>query len=140
MNFFYGRYGFDVLSLFLLLVSSLLNFGRRTSTLGMLLNIFVIYRAFSRNTYKRSMELNTFVGYTNRLLGRFGKSLPYNLPKITMDGIPQAFYILKNTLSQSMKYKIVKCPNCNQKLRLPRGQKKIIVTCTRCKHEFKMRT
>ena len=43
-------------------------------------------------------------------------------------------------INQKRQYKIVKCPNCGQKLRLPRGQKKTIVTCKMCRFEFKERT
>lgn len=31
---------------------------------------------------------------------------------------------------------IVICPNCSQKLRIPRRRNKLIVTCTVCRHEF----
>lgn len=140
MNIFYGTYGFDILSVFLLLVSLLLNLGRHTGIIGFLILIFVLFRAFSKNIYKRTQELNKFISIINRLLGRFGKSIPYNIPRTSLESIPLAFKQIINNLKQKTKYKIVKCPNCGQKLRLPRGQKKIIVTCKRCSHEFKMRT
>lgn len=140
MNFFYGRYGFDILSLFLILISGLFGCFRITKSLSFLLNIYVLYRAFSRNIYMRNTELNWFTSKVNKILGRFGKSLPYALPRASLDVIPQSYNVLKSKIQQKLKYKIVKCPNCKQKLRLPRGQKKIIVTCKRCKTEFKMRT
>ncbi|MEG1482180.1 hypothetical protein [Clostridium sp.] len=140
MNIFYGTYGFDILSIFLLIVSMFLNFNKYTSLLGTLLIIYIIYRAFSKNIYKRTSELNKFVNIVNKLLGKFGKRLPNNLPRTSMDAIPFLFSKLKYTIDQKRKFKIVKCPKCNQKLRLPRGKKSIIVTCKRCSNEFRIKT
>ncbi|MEG1001818.1 MAG: hypothetical protein RSF37_00360 [Clostridium sp.] len=140
MNIFYGTYGFDILSIFLLIVSMFLNFNKYTSLLGTLLIIYIIYRAFSKNIYKRTSELNKFVNIVNKLLGKFGKRLPNNLPRTSMDAIPFLFSKLKYTIDQKRKFKIVKCPKCNQKLRLPRGKKSLIVTCKRCSNEFRIKT
>ncbi|MGG7176839.1 hypothetical protein ACQPU1_04540 [Clostridium paraputrificum] len=140
MNFLYGAYGFDILSIFLLVLSSLLNFGRYTRVLGFFCMIIVLYRAFSKNIYKRSAELSRFTMFINKILSKFGKSLPNTLPRMNFDGIAQLGNQLKYKFNEKMKYKIVTCPNCKQKLRLPRGQKAIIVTCKRCRLEFKMRT
>ena len=140
MNIFYGTYGFDILSVFLLIISLLFNLGGYTRIIGFFLLIVVLFRAFSKNIYKRSQELNKFIAIVNKLLNRFGKSIPYNIPRTSLESIPLAFKQLFTNLKQKTKYKIVKCPNCGQKLRLPRGQKKIIVTCKKCSQEFKMRT
>lgn len=140
MNFFRGAYGFDILSIFLLFISMLFNFGRHTRLLGTLLTLVVLFRAFSKNTYKRSSELYKFTNLVNRLLARFGKRLPDNMPRASFENFPLVFSQLKYKFNQSRQFKIVKCPNCAQKLRLPRGQKKIIVTCKKCRHEFKMKT
>ena len=35
---------------------------------------------------------------------------------------------------------VVTCPNCGQKLRLPRRKGKIIATSKRCHNEFRLRT
>jgi hypothetical protein len=144
MNFLYGTYGFDILSMFLLILSMFFNFGQYTRYISYLLIIIAIYRAFSKNTYKRNAELLKFTSLINKLLGRFGKRLPYPLPKASLESYPMLFKQLKNNWEkkrQSKKqYKIVKCPKCKQKLRLPRGQHAIIVTCKKCSHEFKMKT
>ncbi|MBD7913204.1 MULTISPECIES: hypothetical protein [Clostridium] len=140
MNIFYGTYGFDFLSIFLLILSTFFNFDRYPRIVSVLLIIIVIYRAFSKNIYKRSSELSKFISIINKVLGKFGKGIPYNLPRIGLEGIPAGFGQIKYNISQKRKFKIVKCPNCSQKLRLPRGQKKIIVTCKKCSHEFKMKT
>ncbi len=137
-------YGFDILSLFLLLVSSFLNISRYTSGLSFLILIIVFFRAFSKNTYKRTNELNKFIGFVNKLLAKFGKQLPYNLPRLTFDSFITSINTLKYNFKQrrdyNKKYKIVKCPKCKQKLRLPRGKGSMTVTCKRCSHEFDLRT
>lgn len=137
-------YGFDILSLFLLLLSSLLSLSRYTSGLSILILIIIFFRAFSRNTYKRTNELNKFIGFVNKLLAKFGKQLPYNLPKLTFDSFITSINTLKNNFKQrreyNKKYKIVKCPKCKQKLRLPRGKGGMTVTCKKCSHEFHLRT
>lgn len=140
MNFFYGRYGVDVLSLFLIIISWFFNFNRYTSIIGIFLLLIAIFRTFSKNISKRSSELYKFIGLINKILNRFGKNIPYNLPIAKLDSIPAAFSALKYKFAQNRKFKIVSCPKCGQKLRLPRGQKKIIVTCKKCSHEFRMKT
>lgn len=144
MNFLSGTYGFDILSMFLLVISLLLNLNHYTIFISPILLAIVIFRAFSKNTYKRNAELVKFTSIVNKILGRFGKRLPYPLPKVSLESYSLLFKQLKYAWQQKReykkKYKIVKCPNCKQKLRLPRGQNKIIVTCKRCSHEFKMRT
>lgn len=140
MNIFKGTYGFDILSIFLLVISFILNLGKHTHFLGTLVTLYVLYRAFSKNIYRRSNELYKFTTLANRVLFRFGKRLPDNMPRTSLENIPFIFSQLKYAINQKMKYKIVKCPKCGQKLRLPRGQKKIIVTCKICKFEFKERT
>lgn len=140
MNIFYGAYGIDILSIFLIIISSFLNMNRYTSILGFLLLLLAIYRTFSKNIYKRTNELNKFTNYVNKLLSKFGKSLPDNLPRISLNSIGVLFDTLKYKLTQKTKFKIVSCPNCKQKLRLPRLRKRVIVTCKRCSHEFRVRT
>lgn len=144
MNFLNGSYGFDLLSIFLLLISSFFNFSGKTSIIGLAIIILVLYRAFSKNIYKRSNEQAKLITLLNKVVNKFGKQIPYNLPRATFSSMAESFkyinYHLKQNLKQRKDYKIVKCPNCKQKLRLPRGQKHIIVTCKRCSTEFKMRT
>ena len=46
----------------------------------------------------------------------------------------------KEDLEEVKKYKIFKCPNCGQKIRIPRGHGKVSVHCRKCGHDFIGRT
>ncbi|SFD17163.1 hypothetical protein [Clostridium uliginosum] len=147
MKFLYGTYGFDLLSIFLIFISMFLNIGRYTRILGAFLIIIVIYRAFSKNVYKRTKESKKFTSIANKMLGRFGKKLP-DYHRTSLESYAKAFRNLMNTFKNYRKsknqyknqYKIVKCPKCRQKLRLPRGKGYIIATCKKCNYEFKLKT
>lgn len=140
MKILKGTYGFDLLSLFLLFISAILNPFPIARLVGLFLLIIVVYRAFSKNTYKRSQELYKFTSFiNNKILYRFGKTLP-NIPHSSLESIPLSFRYLGNSIKQKFKYKILVCPRCNQKLRVPRGKKKIIVTCKSCHNEFKAKS
>lgn len=137
--FFTGTYGFDLLSIFLMLIGCVFNTFRYTRIIGLILLIIVLYRAFSKNIHRRTKELYKFTAIINKGLAKFNKRLP-DMGNSSLANIPLAFSNLRSAITQKFRYKIVKCPSCGQKLRLPRGQKKIIVSCRRCKAEFKMRT
>lgn len=138
MNYFYG---FDFLSIFLIFLGTILNLNRYTRYLNILLMIVILLRAFSKDINKRSSENYKFIHFINtKLLKKSKGKIPYNIPSTNFRGLAWGIDKLKYSFKQFKEYKIVKCPNCQQKLRLPRGQKKIIVTCRRCGHEFKMRT
>ena len=144
MKIFYGSYGFDLFSIFLILLSCILSLFNITSLLGLVILIFAIYRAFSKKIYKRVAELNKFTSIANSILGKFNRKLPDNLSRVTLNNIPIFFsqlnYQIKYKINNFKKYKIVKCPKCKQKLRLPRGKGSIVVTCKSCSHKFNMRT
>ena len=140
MNFLKGSYGFDMFSVFLIFVSAILNIWDFTKFLGIALVILACYRAFSKDIYRRKMELSKFTNFMNKILGKFGKRLPTSMPNLNMNTLSMAFYQLKLGLAQRKKYKIVKCPSCKQQLRLPRGKGKIVVTCKKCATKFDLRT
>ena len=138
MNYFYG---FDLLSIFLIFLGAFLNINRYTRYLNILLMVVILLRAFSKNINKRSSENYKFIHFINtKLLKNSRRKIPYNIPNTNFRGLTWGVDRLKYAFNQFRNFKIVKCPNCQQKLRLPRGQKKIIVTCKRCRTEFKMRT
>lgn len=140
MNFLNGTYGFDLLSIVLVLLSFILNIFDITRVLGIIVFAYAIYRAFSKKIYKRREEYNIFYTYTNKLLSKFGKSIPYNLPVYNLSNLSKVFKNFNYWVNEKKNYKITKCPNCKQKLRLPRGKGNIVVTCKKCSTKFDFRT
>ena len=140
MNFFKNTYGFDMFSVFLILLSGIFSIWDFTKYLGLALLLFAIYRAFSKDIYRRKMELNKFTSYANKLLGKFGKKLPSSVPNLDLNSLSVAINQIKLSMAQKRKYKIIKCPSCKQKLRLPRKRGKIVVTCKKCSNKFDSRT
>lgn len=140
MKLFYNIYGIDLLSIFLLFLSSLLNLSFLTSILGFLIFFVCIFRIFSKNIYKRQNENLIFISFLNKLLKRFNVQIPTNLQRVNFDNIIYSFKVINNKFNEFINFKITKCPSCNQKLRLPRRKGKIVVTCKRCSHKFDLRT
>lgn len=118
----YATYGTDSLSKFLLVLTFILliatSFGplRVLSFLPFALLIFCYFRLFSRNIPKRYHENEVFTQFTAR--------------------IKAFFHNMKYNASQNKMYHIYKCPNCGQKIRVPRGKGKIAVRCPKCSTEF----
>jgi LSD1 subclass zinc finger protein len=129
MGFFKGIYGFDFLSMFLILLSLIFSIWQPTRIVGLLLYAVVIYRAFSRDIYRRRNENNKFRSWINKYLGKLGLSIPDNFQNLDSASLPQLF--------SRRKYKTVICPGCRKKLKLPRGRGKVIITCRTCSTEFK---
>lgn len=130
LKFMYGRYGVDefgksmlltaiVLSL-LGMIINLFKFGFwvsfSCSVLSTALMIYIIYRAFSKNINKRVLENHKFLGRTEKLRTyiRFCKTR-YNDRK---------------------NFSYVKCPNCKNYSRVPKGKGKIKIICRVCKKQF----
>ena len=140
MKFLQGIYGIDLLSLVLLLIASLFNISRYTSIIGLALVIVSLLRIFSRNIAKRQAENNSLITFLNKPLAKLGARIPYNSQPIDFTSLSYSFKIIKAKLNEMKNYKITKCPQCGQKLRLPRKKGKIVVTCKRCLHKFDFRT
>jgi DNA-directed RNA polymerase subunit RPC12/RpoP len=116
-NYFKNRYGLDKFSKCLFIAGALFSLVKPTILFGPLLIGYGAFRCLSKNKYKRYQELNSFEN-----LIRIGEN-------------PVKNQIIK--LEQRRHYKIYKCPNCSQKLRIPRKQGKVTITCRACKTEFK---
>ena len=140
MSFLEKTYGLDLLSLTLLFIACILNLIPYTRILSLVIIIYALYRAFSKKIYKRKEEFNIFCTFANKILNKFGKSIPYNLPVYNLNNFTIYFSYLKKKFDEFKKYKITKCPNCKQKLRLPKGKGNIVVTCKRCSTRFDFRT
>ena len=120
-RFMYGRYGVDRLNRVLMTLSMaflVLSFFRApfAYVIAVLLLIYTYIRMFSRKIAKRAAENQWYLEKERKVRGFFGKQ--------------------KNIWKQRKQYHIYKCPKCKQKLRVPRGRGKIMVSCRRCGTEF----
>ncbi len=86
---------------------------------------------YKMDNLKKYIKLNNIV-----------QSIKFNNVKKNMELINGKFkkYNPMENLKGRRKYIITACPRCSQKLRLPKGKGKIIVTCSKCCSEFRLKT
>lgn len=125
-RFMSGRYGADelcrllsavalgclVVSMFSPLLSGLAVFY----WLGIALMIYSCFRMLSKNTSKRYQENQKFLNW------RYQMTVKQNRRK--------------TRFAQRKIYRFYKCPQCSQKVRVPKGKGKICITCPKCRAEF----
>lgn len=136
-QFMAGRYGGDRLSIALLILYCILILIANIaglpiiSLLALLLLIWSIYRIFSRNIFQRQRENAWFLKYWSRVSSWFHGS------RHSFSSWQQ-----KKTweIRDKQTHKYYKCPNCGNKLRVPKGKGKIMITCPVCKTEFIKKT
>lgn len=121
-RFMMGRYGVDDFSKFLLyvvLALCILTFFTKSSILNFLVLVGICYtyfRIFSKNHSKRWHENLVYIR--------------------KRDQVKHFFRRQKNLAEQRKIYRIYSCPNCQQKIRIPKGHGKVQVTCPKCRMEF----
>lgn len=121
-RFMAGRYGNDQLNQFIFIVaiiSMVLEIITRQSlfyTLTLVLLILAYVRVFSRNINKRYEENMKFLQKKDAILNKFRK---------------QKYYA-----AQRRYFHIYTCPQCKQKIRIPKGKGKISITCPKCRTSF----
>lgn len=140
---FQGRYGLDKLNKVLLLAAGALwaaalflpqRSPAHTVVSGLCVVLFVVtgLRMFSRNFAARQRELYRYLSFETKLRARwacFVNALRKRRPIPTGDEV-----------KDRRKYKYFKCPQCCQRLRVPRGKGKLRVTCTRCGCRFQTKS
>ena len=82
--------------------------------------ITMYFRMFSKNVGKRYQENQVF------LRMRFY--------------VTEYWRKVKFSFTQGRKYRIFKCPNCGQKIRIPRGHGKVSIHCPKCQTDFIKKT
>ena len=124
-QFMYGRNGFDSLGRFLsVLVIIIMIFGTRLipklSTLAFLLIAICLFRALSRNLYKREQENTGYLALKHKITSSLFKNKKHKTASVT-----KAQYF---------------CPSCQQALSIPIGLGTVEITCPRCHTVFKQRS
>lgn len=121
-RFMAGRYGTDALNQFLSIVSivlllvALLTRVNLFTWVGMSVLLWCYYRTFSRNIPKRTEENYKFYTLKQQLEGKVRS--------------------LKEQWANRKLYHYYRCPQCRQKLRVPRGRGRIQISCPRCGTQF----
>ena len=119
-SFFKDTYGWDLLSKYLVILGLALTLTKYTIGLGLLLIVLGAFRSFSKNKSRRYKELLVFENFLFK--------------------IKQKLNLYKNNLEQNKNFKILTCPDCSQKLRVPRKKGKITITCKKCGKKFEGRS
>lgn len=126
-EFMRGRYGMDSFSRFLLIVALVLivaDWILRWRILDILTLVVLIYtycRIFSRNIYARQRENQKFLQMSSRY-GRGSGGARRN---------GGGFSVVKDK-----NHKILRCPGCGEKLRVPKGAGNIMIDCPHCHTKF----
>ena len=121
-QFMIGRYGTDGLNQFLSIASLVLLLIAIVSRISLFTwlsaapLLFCCYRTFSRNISKRTEENYKFYTLKDRVDGKFRG--------------------LKEQWANRKIYHYYRCPQCRQKLRVPRGRGRIQISCPRCGTQF----
>ena len=142
-RFMYGRYGFDELGRLLLYITLLLMIFSTVfrwpvaSFICLFVFILSYFRIFSRNINKRSYENDRYLCLKGKVLDAFRRAFGKKGEK--KDGQRSCCNCYKGAVYEA-EYKVFKCPDCKQKLRVPRGKGRIQITCRRCGREFIKKT
>ncbi len=125
-RFMIGRYGADQLGRFLSLTVVILaavSFFIRSYWLGSLIRSVLLvllailyFRIFSKNITRRSQENNAYLRLHFHAAERLKK--------------------WRFQLDERRKYKIFSCPECGQKIRIPRNHGRVSIHCPKCSHDF----
>lgn len=124
-RFMAGRNGNDQLNVFLLIIdvvllvlAGIISRGRGTILypMAIVLLLYIYFRMFSRNLYKRREENGKFL------------RLKYS--------VESYFRVRKEQWRQRKDYKFFTCPSCRAALRVPKGRGKLKIVCRKCGTSF----
>ncbi len=149
IQFMQGRYGADKFGQFLsgvILVLIVLEMFLRMPVLwwiSLLLLVYMYFRMFSRNIAKRYQENQKYLEITAKLRSSgFGRSVGAFFGKLgaQIRGLSYKAAYASEQRKKNAGFHIYKCPQCGQKIRIPKGKGKIMVRCPKCGKEFKKRS
>lgn len=125
-QFMYGRYGQDQLgkvtmyaSLILLLITMIVR-NNFLYLIGLIGISYTYYRMLSKNIDKRYKENQKYLTWRYKVVCWKDKE--------------------KNRVKDLRTHRIFNCPNCKQKIRVPKGKGKICIKCPKCRIEFVKKT
>lgn len=113
-------YGIDRLSKYIYVLGLVLSFSRFTSTFGYVLIIYGTWRCLSKDKSRRYKELISFENFLRSVKSKYYKG--------------------KTSILEYRQYKVFKCPNCSQKLRVPRKKGKLLIGCKKCDTVFRSKS
>jgi predicted membrane protein len=125
-RFMSGRNGTDDLSKCCLVVAMaaliISMFSRWTLfyILGLVLLIYAYWRTFSKNVPKRYEENQKYLNFRYQTVVKKEQ--------------------WKKRFAGRKIYRYFKCPQCRQRVRVPKGKGKICITCPKCRTEFVKRS
>lgn len=137
-RFMVGRYGMDEFGKFLYVVGLVLAivgiFIRYVWIVALLVIAYNYFRMFSRNIAARTEENQRFCKFfkIKRRSGGYNQGNTYSQRG-------QMTNEQKKALDKKT-HKIFKCPNCSQKVRVPKGKGRISIRCPKCRIEFIKKT
>lgn len=124
-RFMAGRNGNDQLNIFLLIVDMVLlllasifsrSIGSLLYPIVLVLLVYIYFRMFSRNVYKRREENGKYIRMKYKTAA--------------------AFRLRRERWIQRKDYKFFICPSCHTNLRVPRHRGKIKIVCRKCGTSF----
>ena len=130
-QFMAGRNGYDAFSMFLLAAALicmiLTRVFVRVPVVGLVLELlywavlgYCLFRAFSRDIYKRQRENAWYMK--------------------KRQSVELWFQSLKDRWQQRKDFKFFRCPSCHALLRVPRRKGKLLLTCRKCGNRFERKT
>lgn len=117
-----GRYGMDELSKLLMTLSIViivlasLTRNSMVNLIGFFVIGFVYVRIFSKNFYKCSLQNQKYLQYRKKLMSGWQNKISH--------------------FKQRKTHHIYSCPECKQKVRIPKGKGKVEITCPKCAAKF----
>lgn len=137
-NIFTGRYGFDQFSFFMLILAILFLLIKNFWPVSVLFAVFVLFRAFSKNIGRRQRELWAYNGVLTKISLFFRKRFAFLMRFYKR--MARGFKTIWFKWHHRKENIFPRCPKCHSILRLPRGKGTLLVTCSVCGHEFKVKT
>jgi uncharacterized membrane protein len=104
--------------------------------------ILFVLRLFSKDQNRRNRENMKFLAATTAVRNWFRSTFGGSGTRtVKQPKTHRARKARKNpTWSEIKQYKYLICPQCTQRLRVPRGKGRIRVTCTRCGNVFETKS